>query len=84
MSRIGLLGDQREAGLFPGQPRWPVGDRGRSGHDPCAGDQAAIPFLIGALACDDQVRPGHLKGGDEAIHVSSQRPAIRRHSGRVN
>ena len=82
--RTVLLGDERKAGLLPRQPRCPVSDRGGTGHYPRTRHQAAIPFLIGALACEDQVRPSHLQRGDKAIHVSSQRPAIRRHRGRVN
>ena len=67
-----LLGDQRQAGLLPGQPGRPVRDRGRAGDDLGVRRQPGVPLRVGALADDGEVG-------------SARRPAprsVRRRSGR--
>ena len=79
-----LLGHLRQSGLFPGQPGGPVRDGGRAGHHPGVRYQPPVALLVGPLAGDRQVGTGSPERGDQPVNVPAQRPAIRRHSGRIN
>ena len=79
-----LLGHLRQPGLLPGEPGGPVRDRGRAGHHPGVRHQPRVALLVGTLAGDRQVSTGRSERSHQPVHVPAQRPAIRRHSGRIN
>jgi hypothetical protein len=59
-------------------------DGGGGRDDVSVGHHPAVPLFVGALAGHHQVRPGLAERDHEPVDVTSQRPAIRGHRGRVN
>ncbi len=79
-----LLGDERKAALFPGEPRRAVPEHGRPGDDPRAGCEEPVVILVRALAGDDEVSPGGAQGTDQAVEVAAERPSVSGCFSRVN
>ena len=59
-------------------------ERGGPGVDGRARSEPAVPFLVGPLTDDRQVRPGGAERSDKAVNVATERATICRHVGRVN
>ena len=79
-----LLGHHRQPALLPGQPGGPVRERRRPGDHPRPRGQPLIPFLVGALADDSQVRACDVERADQPVNVPAERPPVGWHVGRIN
>ena len=81
---VGLLGDQRQAGLLPGQPGRPVRDRRRSGDHLGAGRDPREPLGVRALAHDHEVLAGLPEAADQPVDVATDAATVCGHGGRVD
>ena len=81
---VDLLGYHRQAALLPGQPGGPVRERRRAGHHARMRGKPLIPFLVGALADNGQIRASDVKSADEPVDVPAERPPVGWHVGRIN
>ena len=69
-----LLGEQRQAGLLPGQPGRPVRDRAGPGDDPRVRRERGVALRIGALADDGQVGVRAVQRAEQAVDISAHAP----------
>ena len=82
--RVDGLGDQRQAGLLPGEAGGAVRDRGRAGDDGGGRRHPAVPLGVGALAHDGQVGAPAGERRDEAVDVPPDAAAVGGDGGRVD
>ena len=78
---VDLLGDERQPGLLPGEPRGPVRDGGRGGDDLGGGVELAEPLRVRALADDREVSAGVAESTYEAVDVTTDPAPVRGHRG---
>ena len=81
---VHLLRNEGQPALLPGEPCRPVRDGRRAGHHPGIRHEPAVSLLICPLAGHCKISPGNAQCGDQAVHVSAKRAAVRRNRGRVN
>jgi len=79
-----LLGDHRQAGLFPGETCGAVADRRWSGDDARGGGDAAVALGVSALAGDREVGIRHIQRGNQAVDVAPDSPSVCGYGGRVD
>ena len=73
-----LLGEQRQAGLLPGEPGRAVRDRGRAGDDLGAGQHPAVTLRVGALATTARsaVRADPAERAEQAVDVAADTASV--------
>ena len=73
---VDLLGHEREPGLLPRQARRPVGNGRRAGNDRRLRGEPAVALSIGALTDDGQIGVCFTEGGNQAVDVATNAPAV--------
>ena len=81
---VDLLGHHRQPALLPGQPGGPVRERRRARHHARVRGKPLVPFLVGALADDGQIRASDVERADQPVNVPAERPPVGWHVGRIN
>ena len=81
---VDLLGYDGQPALLPGQPGGPVRERRRPGDHAGPGGEPLVPFLVGTLADDGQIRAGRVERANEPVNVPAERPPVGWHVSRIN
>ena len=79
-----VLGDQRQAGLLPGDARGAVRQRRRAGHDLGAGHQPAVALGIDALADDREIGVARGQRSQQTVDVAPKAAPVGRNSSGVD
>ncbi len=79
-----LLGQQRQPGLLPGQPRRSMADRGRRRKHVGVGHQSLVPLRVRTQAHHRKVGSTAAEGSEQAIDVAADATAVCWDAGRVD
>jgi hypothetical protein len=81
---VDLLGYHGQPALLPGEPGGPVRERRRAGHHSRVRGKPLVPFLVGPLADNGQIRARDIERADQSVNVPAERAPVGWHVGRIN